>query len=85
MGPVDRVVASPLLRTRQTAAAFGAAVEIDDRFIELDYGEYDGLPLADVPAELWDRWRTDSDFAPPGGESLVALRAAGGRRPRRPG
>ena len=75
IGPVDRVVASPLLRTRQTAAMFGRDVETDDRLMELDYGDYDGLALADVPSELWERWRTDFDFAPPGGESLVALRA----------
>ena len=42
--------------------------------MELDYGDYDGMALADVPAELWARWRNDFDFAPPGGESLVALR-----------
>lgn len=74
VGRVDRVVASPLLRTRETAAAFGVAVETDDRLMELDYGEFDGLPLVDVPAELWQRWRSDPTFAPPGGESLVALR-----------
>ena len=44
-----RVIASPLLRTRQTAEAFGRPVELDERWIELDYGELDGLPLRDVP------------------------------------
>ena len=75
VGPVDRIISSPLLRTRQTAEAFGAAVEFDDRFLELDYGEYDGMPLAEVPVEIWREWRRDPSFAPPGGESLVALRA----------
>jgi broad specificity phosphatase PhoE len=78
IGTVDRVVSSPLLRTRQTAAHLGATaegVEIDERLIELDYGDYDGLPLSEVPVELWRRWRTEPDFAPPGGESLSALRA----------
>ena len=60
VGPVDRVVASPLLRTRQTAAAFATPalptpIETDDRLMELDYGDYDGMALADVPAELWAR------------------------------
>ena len=69
-----RIVASPLTRTRQTAEALGgAAVELDDRWLELDYGEYDEVPLADVPADVWRQWRTDMDFAPPGGESLAAL------------
>ena len=75
VGPVDRVITSPLLRTRETAAAFAAEVEVevDERWIELDYGEYDGMPTADVPAEVWARWRADVDFAPPGGESLRHL------------
>jgi probable phosphoglycerate mutase len=73
-GPVDRVIASPLQRTRQTAAAFGRSVEVDERWIELDYGEYDGLPLGEVPADEWARWRADPSYAPPGGESLVVVR-----------
>ncbi len=73
VGPVDRVISSPLLRTRQTAEAFGVDVELDDRWIELDYGRYDGVPLGEVPAEVWARWRADVDFAPPGGESLRQL------------
>ncbi len=68
-----RVIASPLLRTRQTAEAFGRPVELDERWIELDYGELDGLPLRDVPPDLWREWRSDPSFAPPGGESLAAL------------
>jgi broad specificity phosphatase PhoE len=73
VGPVDRVVSSPLLRARQTAEAFGRPVEIDDRLIELDYGEFDGVPLGDVPAAVWVEWRADIAFTPPGGESLHAL------------
>ncbi|WP_334142525.1 histidine phosphatase family protein [Rhabdothermincola sp.] len=73
VGPVDRVVSSPLTRARQTAAAFGAPVEVDERWIELDYGDYDGTPLQDVPAEVWSTWRRDPSFAPPGGESIAAL------------
>jgi len=73
VGSVDRVITSPLLRTRQTADAFGSTVEVDDRWIELDYGQLDGLPLAEVPPETWAQWRADPDFAPPGGESLHAL------------
>lgn len=71
-GPA-RVIASPLQRTRQTAAAFGQPVEIDERWIELDYGELDGTPLRDVPATVWATWRADPSLAPGGGESLVDL------------
>ena len=73
VGPVDRVISSPLLRTRETAAAFSRDIEVDERWIELDYGEYDGVPHGEVPPEVWARWRSDLDFAPPGGESLRQL------------
>lgn len=67
------VVSSPLARCRQTAEAFGLPVEIDDRLVELDYGDFDLKPLRDIPAEVWARWRSDSDFRPPGGETLNEL------------
>lgn len=78
VGSPDRVIASPLARARETAAAFGCPVEIDERWIEVDYGEYDGTPLGEVPREVWETWRSDADYAPPGGESLSAV----GRRVR---
>ncbi len=80
---VATVFASPLLRARETAApiaaAVGAEVVVDDRLIELDYGEWDGQSFPDLPPDALARWRTDPTFAPPGGESLraVALRVAG--------
>lgn len=72
---VDRVIASPMLRTRETAAALGLPVEIDERWIEIDYGTLDGTPLADVSAATWAQWRGDADFALGGGESLAAVGA----------
>lgn len=75
-----RVVASPLTRALQTATiiadVLGLSVETDDRIIEMDYGAWDGMPLADVPIETWRAWRTDPEFRPPDGESLrdVSLR-----------
>ncbi len=68
-----RLISSPLSRARDTAEALGTGltVEVDDRWVEVDYGEYDGWALGDVPAEMWARWRSDLTFAPPGGESLA--------------
>jgi probable phosphoglycerate mutase len=74
LGQIDRVVASPLRRARETAEAYGHPVEVDERFIELDYGEWDGRPVGEVPAEVWAMWSTDAEFRPPGGETLVELR-----------
>jgi broad specificity phosphatase PhoE len=70
---VTRVISSPLERARDTAAALdlGLPVEIDERWVELDYGEFDGQPLGSVPSEVWKRWRSDPHHRPPGGETLA--------------
>jgi broad specificity phosphatase PhoE len=75
LGPVSRLVSSPLGRAMETARALGlpVEVEVDERWVELDYGAYDLEPLDDVPAELWRRWRHDAHFRPPGGESLAEM------------
>lgn len=78
---VRRVIASPLLRARRTAELLGVdgvAVEIDARWIELDYGEWEGRDISDIAPREWATWRSDLEFAPPGGESIADL----GRRVR---
>jgi broad specificity phosphatase PhoE len=72
-----RLISSPLARARDTAEALGTGlpIEVDDRWIEVDYGEYDGQKLGDIPAEVWQRWRSDTAFVPPGGESLASAGA----------
>jgi broad specificity phosphatase PhoE len=72
---IDAVIASPLKRAQQTAEAFGRPVETDERWIELSYGVYEGVPHADVPSEVWNTWRNDFEFVPEGGESLATLDA----------
>jgi broad specificity phosphatase PhoE len=72
------VLTSPLTRCVQTASVIAGAcgvdaVEVEDRLVEVDYGEYDGRPFADLPGDLVRRWRTEPDFAPPGGESLASV------------
>jgi broad specificity phosphatase PhoE len=74
LGRPDRVISSPLLRARQTADAFNMPYEIDDRWIELDYGSLDGVPVAEVGDEVWSQWRADSRYRAGGGESLEDLR-----------
>jgi broad specificity phosphatase PhoE len=78
VGRPARVISSPLRRARDTAAAFGLPVEVDERWVELDYGAFDLLAYGDVPAAVWEQWRSDCDYVPEGGESLSAL----GRRVR---
>ncbi len=72
VGGATRVISSSLQRARRTAEVLGTGlpIEIDDRWIEVDYGEFDGRPLRSLPDEVWARWRSDPDFRPPGGETL---------------
>ena len=80
---VARVVTSPLRRCRTTAAAVAEVLsvardtpvplDVDDRWVEMDYGVFDGVPLADVPRDTWATWRSDLSWAPEGGESIGDL------------
>lgn len=71
--PADLVVSSPLQRARQTAAALGLPVRVDERWIERDYGPYDDRPPSAITAEMWARWRAKDSFAPPGVEPDAAV------------
>ena len=76
-----RIVASPLLRTRQTAAIVaertGLDVEIEDGFAECGFGDWDARTFIEV-REQWpdalEAWLSSTDVAPPGGESFVECR-----------
>ena len=72
---VVRVVTSPLGRARDSAAALGLAlpVEVDDRWIEVDYGDFEGLAPSRLPPGVWRRWRRDLSMRPPGGETLAEV------------
>jgi probable phosphoglycerate mutase len=83
---------SPLRRAVQTAepvaAATGLTPLIDPRLRELDFGMAEGLTLAEVPADVAERFLADPAANPfPGGEypadavdrALEALRSLAGR------
>ena len=59
VGDVDEVISSSLVRAQETAAYFDRPVTIDDRWIELAYGEYEGVPAGEVPPDVWQSWRTN--------------------------
>lgn len=69
------LVSSPLARALETARAVSPDVTVDDRFTELDYGDWDGLRMDEVPAEDWRAWRNDPHLRPPNGETLAELDA----------
>jgi broad specificity phosphatase PhoE len=75
--PVDALRVSPLRRARDTAALLdlGLPAVVDDRWIEVDYGEYECQPLGDVPADVWRAWRESPEFRPAGGETLAEVDA----------
>jgi broad specificity phosphatase PhoE len=74
-----RIVSSPLMRARQTAAVLaegstgGTDVEVDPRWIEMDYGSLDCRPASALDAASWQAWRDDPDFVPADGESLASV------------
>jgi probable phosphoglycerate mutase len=79
-GPIDAIVASPLRRTTATAAAVAEAIGLEVHpepgFIELDFGEFEGLSFAEAqqkhPAEL-TAFLSSTEVPPPGGEAPAAL------------
>lgn len=75
IGDVDEVISSPLARARETADAFGREYDVDERWIELAYGKFEGLAYSGVSTEAWARWYEDPAYVPEGGESLVELDA----------
>jgi broad specificity phosphatase PhoE len=87
--PVDAVVCSPMVRTRQTAQVLADAlrlpVGVDEGWAEAGFGEWDGLTYGRIAAgwpDLLARWQGSSEVAPPGGETLqqVAARVEATRR-----
>lgn len=76
----SEIVASPTVRTQETAAAIGRRVgqhvNTEARFAECDFGEWEGLTAGQIeqgwPGEL-AMWHTTGTFVPPGGESYAQL------------
>ncbi|HUT75473.1 MAG TPA: histidine phosphatase family protein [Armatimonadota bacterium] len=80
--PLAAVYASPLQRALQTAqpvaAACGLEVQVDQRLTDLDFGDWEGVPLREAPErwpELFARWKREpGGVVFPGGEGLPVVR-----------
>jgi probable phosphoglycerate mutase len=78
---VDAVYASPLERTRETAAPIAAArnlkVQIDKGLLECDFGQWTGAELKQLmKLPEWNTvQRAPSTFTFPGGESFTAMQS----------
>ena len=79
--PLAAVVSSPLQRCRETVGPLAQAreleVTVDDRFVEVDYGEWTGREVRKLGKErLWKVVQSHpSAVVFPGGEGLAALQA----------
>ncbi|MGE3510014.1 MAG: histidine phosphatase family protein [Vicinamibacterales bacterium] len=84
--PLAAVVSSPLARTRETAEPIARThdlpLELDDAFLEFDFGVWEGHAFASLDADpQWQRFnQARSLTAAPGGEWMldVQRRAVGG-------
>jgi alpha-ribazole phosphatase len=80
--PWTEVIASPLLRCRAFAEHIAEVnslpVAIEQDWQEIDYGDWDGMPLAqwrESAADQFRRFRKDiTALAPPNGEDFVSFR-----------
>ena len=78
--PLEALYSSPLKRAVETARLIsqltGLQPILDERLVELDYGEWEGRSLADILKNDLETYRTwDADparVAPPGGETGLA-------------
>jgi broad specificity phosphatase PhoE len=73
------VLASPMIRARETArlAGLGGELEITEDLHELGYGDYEGRTTADIRVDRpgWDLWTHGA----PGGEPLASAAARADR------
>ncbi|MEI6406481.1 MAG: bifunctional RNase H/acid phosphatase [Actinomycetes bacterium] len=74
------LIASPLQRTRQTAAAVAEATGLsplfDSTWRECGFGLWDGLSIAEVEDQFpdeYEEWLASAAYAPPGGESYAQV------------
>lgn len=65
--PITRIISSPLSRTRHTAEATAAALDLpitfDDDLLECHLGDHQGEPYADWVPHYWN-----GEYTPPNGE-----------------
>ena len=75
---IDTVITTSLQRSHQTAVLAGFrpdSLEVDDRWREISFGEFEGQKVEEVAPDLGTRWQADINYKPEGGESLPSLHA----------
>jgi broad specificity phosphatase PhoE len=78
---IQRIVSSPLERTRETAAPLarstGLEVEIWPEFLEVDFGDWTGCVIQELDRlEAWRKWNAHrSGNQAPNGESMMEVQS----------
>jgi len=81
---ISNVYTSPIRRAVETATAIavvtGARMETDDDFVDIDYGEWQGLTVEEVEQRfgrsMLESWRRDPGaFTFPGGDSMRSVQS----------
>ena len=82
IAPISAVVASPMVRTKQTAKAiadaFGLPLFENENLREIGFGDWDGLTNEEARQsnpDTWEAWRGSWTTSPPNGESLEVFDA----------
>ncbi|MCX7946564.1 MAG: alpha-ribazole phosphatase family protein [Hydrogenophilus sp.] len=67
------IYSSPSERCAALARLLGSP-SFDDRLLEIDFGDWEGLPFADLPPDEIERWANHPfGFQPPNGESAAEM------------
>lgn len=70
------VYSSPLCRCRELAERLHPVPQIDARLQEMDFGAWEGRAWDAIPRDELEAWAADiAGYAPPGGESPLAVQA----------
>ena len=75
LGQVDRVIASPLIRARQTAGALFPELraEVENDLLEQDFGDWENRPYTEAAMPENLDATALATFTPPGGESFAGV------------
>lgn len=73
--PVERIITSPSSRAQYVAsavqAATGAPLHTDDRLMEMDFGDWEGVAWSAIPRAEIDAWAASPLAYHPGGGECV--------------
>lgn len=70
----DHVISSPSARCTRLATRLAATWTADRRWLEMDFGQWEGVPWDGISRTALDAWAGDPlDFEIPGGESCRQL------------